>query len=102
MISFFILRGILERSVILSLLPASMHITSRIIHFDDLTLEGAFGLGSSVFAILLTHQYPILVALLASICAGALAGAITAFLHTKCYLNPLISGIITSTALFSI
>lgn len=102
MISFFILRGILERSIILSLLPASMHITSRIIRFDDLTLEGAFGVSSGFFATLLSYNYSVLVALLGSLCMGALSGFITALLHAKCYLNPLISGIITSTALFSV
>jgi len=102
MISFFILRGILERSIILSLLPASMHITARIIHFDDLTLEGAFGIGSGVMALLLSHHYSLFFSLLGSIFAGALSGLATAILHTKFYLNPLISGIITSTALFSI
>lgn len=102
MVSFFILRGILQRAIILSLLPASMHITSRIIRFDDLTLEGAFGVSSGFFALLLSYHYSIFVALLGSLCIGALSGLVTALLHTKCYLNPLISGIITSTALFSV
>ena len=42
---WLILQGIIERGLLFSLCVMSMYLTSRIIKFDDLSLEGSFGLG---------------------------------------------------------
>lgn len=102
MFSLFILRGIFERSLIFSLLTNAMFLTSRILRFDDLTLEGSFGIGGGVAAVLLAHHYSVGVACLAAIAVGIGAGLVTGLLHTKLQFNQLISGIITTTALFSV
>lgn len=102
MFSLFVLRGIFERTLIFSLLTNAMFLTSRVLRFDDLTLEGSFGLGGGIAAVLLANHYSIAAACLAAIFAGACSGLITGFLHTKLQFNQLISGIITTTALFSV
>jgi len=97
-----IAQSITERGLIYALIVAGVYITSRIIHFDDLTVEGSFGIGGAVMAAALVNNVHPIVALLLAAAAGGLAGATTAVLHTKLKLNNLISGIVVTTALFSI
>jgi len=99
---WLIIQGIIERGLIFSLSVMAIYITSRIIHFDDLSVEGSFGLGGALMALLLTHNIPWFVALAIVTLAGASAGLMTGLLHTKLKLNNLISGIVVTTALFSI
>lgn len=100
---WLIIQGIIERGLIFSVSVMSIYLTSRIIKFDDLSLEGSFGLGGALTALLLV-QYNVscMLTMLIVIVAGALAGLVTALLHTQLKLNNLISGIVVTTALFSI
>lgn len=99
---WLIIQGIIERGLIFALCIMSLYLTSRIIRFDDLSLEGSFGLGSAVMAILLSKNIPWYCGLPIVIASGALAGLATGLLHTRLKLNNLISGIVVTTALFSI
>ena len=99
---WLIIQGIIERGLIFAVTVMSIYLTSRIIKFDDLSVEGSFGLGGALAALLLTRNVPCLIALPLVIVAGACAGLATALLHTKLKLNNLISGIVVTTALFSI
>ncbi len=97
-----IIQGIIERGLIFGITVMAIYITSRIIHFDDLSVEGTFGLGGALMALLLTRNVHWFIAFPLVIAAGAIAGAATGLLHTKLKLNNLISGIVVTTALFSI
>ena len=97
-----ILQGIIERGLIFGITVMSIYLTSRIIRFDDLSVEGSFGLGGAFMALLLTRNVHWLLAFPLVIAAGAIAGFATGLLHTKLKLNNLISGIVVTTALFSI
>jgi putative ABC transport system permease protein len=97
-----IIQGIVERGLIFSLCVMSIYFTSRIIRFDDLSLEGSFGLGGAVMALLLSKNCAWWAALPFALLCGALAGLATGLLHTKLKLNNLISGIVVMTALFSV
>jgi putative ABC transport system permease protein len=99
---WLIIQGIVERGLIFSLCVIGIYITSRIIRFDDLSLEGSFGLGGALMALLLTRGIHWTLALPIVIMSGALAGIATGLLHTQLKLNNLISGIVVTTALFSI
>ncbi len=99
---WLIIQGIIERGLIFSVTVMAIYLTSRIIKFDDLSVEGSFGLGGALAALLLTHNVPSFIALPLVIVAGACAGLTTALLHTQLKLNNLISGIVVTTALFSI
>jgi putative ABC transport system permease protein len=99
---WLIIQGIIERGLIFALCIMSLYLTSRIIRFDDLSLEGSFGLGGAVMALLLSKNIPWYCALPIVIISGALAGLATGLLHTRLKLNNLISGIVVTTALFSI
>ena len=99
---WLIIQGIVERGLIFSLCVIGIYLTSRIIRFDDLSLEGSFGLGGALMALLLTRGVHWTLALPLVIIGGALAGIATGLLHTQLKLNNLISGIVVTTALFSI
>src|SRR5690606_308469 len=79
-----------------------MHLSSRILHFDDLTVEGSFGLGGALTTAALLAGINPIASTLCALIAGGLAGATTALLHTKLQFNQLMSGIIVTTALFSV
>ena len=99
---WLIIQGIIERGLIFSISVMAIYITSRIIRFDDLSVEGSFGLGGALMALLLTRNIHWLIAFPLIIAAGAVAGLATGLLHTKLKLNNLISGIVVTTGLFSI
>lgn len=99
---WLIVQGIIERGLIFSITVMSIYITSRIIRFDDLSVEGSFGLGGALMALLLTKNVSWIVAFPIVTLTGALAGLATGLLHTKLKLNNLISGIVVTTGLFSI
>ncbi len=99
---WLIIQAIIERGLIFSITVMAIYLTSRIIRFDDLSVEGTFGLGGALMAVLLTRSIPLFIAFPIILIAGALAGLATGLLHTKLKLNNLISGIVVTTALFSV
>lgn len=99
---WLIIQAIIERGLIFSITVMAIYITSRIIRFDDLSIEGSFGLGGALMAFLLVQNISWPIAFIIVIAAGSLAGMVTGLLHTKLKLNNLISGIVVTTGLFSI
>lgn len=97
-----IIQGIVERGLIFGLVVAAVYIASRLISFDNLSVEGAFGLGGALSALLIAKGLNPWLALLCAAFAGIISGIATAVLNTKLKLNNLISGIVVTTGLFSI
>ncbi|MES2614556.1 MAG: hypothetical protein V4591_03980 [Bdellovibrionota bacterium] len=97
-----IVTGILERGFIGSFVVMAVYLASRIMKFDDFSIEGTFGLGGAVVAYSVIHGQNPWFALLLGVIAGGLSGLITGLLHTKLGLNRLISGIVVTTMLFSL
>jgi putative tryptophan/tyrosine transport system permease protein len=92
----------IERGLIYGIMVVGMYLTSRILRFDDMTIEGSFNIGGALTACCLLHNIPYWLTPIIALLIGAMTGLITGILHTKLKLNNLISGIITSTAMFSI
>src|SRR6478752_7036707 len=97
-----LLIGTLSIGCILSLLALGVFISFRIFAFPDITVDGSVTLGASLAAILLVHGVAPPIASLAAFGAGMLAGACTGTLHTQFKINPLLSGILVMTALYSV
>jgi putative tryptophan/tyrosine transport system permease protein len=97
-----IARGIIERGLIFGIIVAGVYLASRLIKFDNLAVEGAFGLGGGLTAFLIAHHIHPMLALIAAACLGGLSGIVTGLLNTKLKLNNLISGIVITAAAFSI
>jgi putative ABC transport system permease protein len=97
-----LLVGTFTIGFILSLLALGVFISFRIFAFPDITADGSVTLGASVTATLLVHGVTPPVASLAAFGAGMLAGTCTGTLHTRFKINPLLSGILVMTALYSV
>jgi putative ABC transport system permease protein len=97
-----LLIGTFTIGCILSLLALGVFISFRIFAFPDITADGSVTLGASVAATLMVHGTSPPLASLAGFVAGMLAGACTGTLYTRFRINPLLSGILVMTALYSI
>jgi len=97
-----LLVGTFTIGFILSLLALGVFISFKIFAFPDITADGSVTLGASVAATLLIHGVTPPVASLAAFGTGVLAGACTGTLHTRFKINPLLSGILVMTALYSV
>lgn len=97
-----ILISTFSQGLIWSVLALGVFITFRILNFADMTAEGSLTLGGSVCALLITNGVNPLLSLIASSLLTSLAGLITGLLHTKLKIQPILSGILTMIALYSI
>jgi putative ABC transport system permease protein len=97
-----LLIGALTIGLILSLLAFGVFISFRIFEFPDITTEGSLTLGGAMAGVLIVSGVDPVLATLAAFAGGALAGTTTAVLHTRFKINPLLSGILVMTALYSI
>lgn len=94
--------GILIEGLIYCLMALGVYITYSILDFPDLSVDGTFPLGAAVTAVLILAGIPPMLTLLLSFAAGALAGAVTGFIHVKLKVRDLLSGIIVMTGLYSV
>lgn len=101
MLLSFVLHS-LEEGFLFAILALGVYITFRVLNFPDLTVDGSYPLGAAVAAVLIVRGMNPFSALLFSALAGGLAGLLTAFLHTKLKITPLLAGILTMIALYSI
>jgi len=83
-------------------LALGTYLTLRVLNFADLTVDGAFALGGGTAALLISQGTPVPLALLSAVIFGALAGMVTALIHTRLGVNDLFAGILTTTGLYSI
>ena len=94
--------SMLEQGMLAGFLGLGVLITFRFFRFPDLTAEGSYPLGGAVAASLLVAGAGPVLATLAAIVAGALAGMTTALVHTKLRINNIVAGIIVMTALYTV
>ena len=93
---------ILQQGLCYAIVALGVYISYKILNFPDLTVDSSFPLGGVVCIALIQVGVPFIIALLLAFLSGALAGFITGFIHVKVKISPLLSGIITMTALLSL
>ena len=91
----------LSQGMIYAPLALGVFVAFRILNSPDLTIDGSFVVGMCVCAVVTIAGHPYL-ALLCGLLAGALAGLITGLLQTKLEINPILSGILTMTVLYTV
>lgn len=96
-----LLIGSLDLGLIYGILALGVYISFRILKIADLTVEGSFVLGMAATTMLTASGHPI-AGLLAALALGALAGTTTGILQTKFMINPILSGIIVMTGLYTV
>lgn len=95
------LQGALELGLIYAILAFGVYISFRILDIPDLSVDGTFITGCGAAAICTLNGHPYL-GVFAALIAGALAGGVTGFLQTKCKIQPILSGILVMSGLYSI
>ena len=90
------------QGLIWGILAIGVFITYKLLDLSDLTVDGSICTGGAVAALLILNGIPVVIAMIAAFCAGALAGLLTAILHTRMGIPPILAGILTQLALYSI
>lgn len=96
-----LLLGSLQLGLLYGILAIGVYISFRILDIPDLTTEGSFTFGLATSAVCAMNGHFVL-GIVLSIFAGAMAGVITGVLQTKCKINPILSGIITMSGLYTV
>ena len=91
----------LELGALYAFVSIALFISYRLLDIADLTTDGSFVLGMAISVSCAFAGHPILGILLGMLAGGA-AGYITAFLQTRMGVPSIISGIITSTGLYTV
>jgi putative ABC transport system permease protein len=98
----YLLIGLCEKGILFSFLIMGIYISSRIIRFDNMSIEGGFSIGGALAAVTLGLGWHPLVSVIAGACVGGLTGVLTGILYEKLHINKIMSGIIVTTGLFSV
>lgn len=93
---------IIEQGLIYGILGLGLYITYKILNFPDLTVDGSFPLGAAVTAALITRGMNPYLTLPIAFLVGVIAGICTGFIHVKCKVRDLLSGVIMMTGLWTI
>ena len=97
-----VILGTLEQGLMYAIMVLGVYLTFRVLDYADLSVDGSFTLGAATTATLIfTGTNPWFATGIAFI-AGTIAGLFTGILHTKFKITPLLSGILTMTALYSV
>ena len=93
---------VVSQGLAYSILAIGVLLTYQVLDYADLTVEGSFPLGAAAGAMCITHNINPFLSLIVAFIAGMLAGYATGFLHVKCKISSLLSGILVMTGLYSI
>ncbi len=96
------LPGAAAQGIIWGIMAIGVYITYRILDFADLTVDGSIGTGGAVFAVCTIGGLNIYVSLIIAFIAGCIAGLATGIFHTVFGIPPILAGILTQLALYSI
>ncbi len=96
------LPGCIAQGLIWGIMALGVYVTFRLLDFADLTVDGSFATGGAVTVMLTLAGFPVPMALFIAVLAGLAAGLITGLLHTALGIPPILSGILTQIALYSV
>ena len=94
--------GALAQGLIWGIMAIGVYITFRVLDFADLTVDGTLATGGAVLVITMMNGMNVYVALLLSFIAGCAAGLVTGVLNTLLGIPPILAGILTQLALYSV
>ena len=93
---------VLEQGLVYAVMAVGVYLSSRVLDFPDLTVDGSFPMGAAIAARLVIGGVNPLIGTLCAPIAGFFAGAATGVLNTKLRISNLLAGILTMTALYSV
>ena len=99
---FAALPGSVAQGLIWGIMAIGVYITFKILDFADLTVDGTLGTGGAVAVVLIINGCPVPLALVIAFFAGCAAGLVTGLLNTVLGIPPILAGILTQLALYSV
>lgn len=96
------LPGATTQGLIWGIMAIGVYLTYKVLDFSDLTVDGTMATGGAVCVMLMINGTNLWMALLCAVLAGMAAGLVTGIFHTKMGIPPILSGILTQLALYSI
>lgn len=94
--------GALSLGLIWGVMAIGLFISYKILDFADLTVDGSFCTGGAVCVILINAGVNVALAMIVALLAGVVCGLITGLLNTACGIPPILAGILTQLALWSV
>ena len=94
--------GAVAQGLIWGIMAIGVYITFRVLDFADLTVDGTLATGGAVLVMTMMNGMNVYVALLLSFIAGCVAGLVTGVLNTLLGIPPILAGILTQLALYSV
>ena len=94
--------GAIGLGFLYAFMTMGIFITFRVYDFPDITVDGSFTTGAAVAAVLITSGLDPVPAIAAGFLAAAVAGVVTALIHTRFNVNGLLAGILVMTGLYSV
>ena len=92
----------IELGVIYAIMALSVFLSFRTLNMPDLTVDGSIATGGAVCVVGIVSGLNPALALGLAFLAGALAGLVTGLLHSGFAIPPILSGILSQLALYSI
>lgn len=96
------LPGAMAQGLIWGIMAIGVYLTYKVLDFSDLTVDGTMATGGAVCVMLMLNGTNLWIALACAVLAGMAAGLVTGIFHTKMGIPPILSGILTQLALYSI
>ena len=96
------LPGAVAQGLIWAIMAIGVYITYRVLDIADLTVDGTLCTGGAVCIMCMLAGCNVWVAIFAATGAGLLAGFVTGIFHTFMGIQPILAGILTQLALWSI
>lgn len=99
--SISVVIGAIELGLIYAVMGMGVYLSFRVLNIPDLTIDGSFTCGCAAGAVCTMASHPYLGMGAAFVC-GMLCGLVTGILITRFRIQPILSGILTMTALYSV
>ena len=99
--SISVVIGAIELGLIYAVMGMGVYLSFRVLNIPDLTIDGSFTCGGAAGAVCTMASHPYLGMGAAFVC-GMLCGLVTGILITRFRIQPILSGILTMTALYSV
>ena len=96
------LPGAVAQGLIWGIMAVGVYITYKLLDIADLTVDGSICTGAAVCTMMLLSGRSLWLAMLCAVAAGLLAGVVTGLLHIWLGIPPILAGILTQLALYSI
>jgi putative ABC transport system permease protein len=97
-----ILQGAITLGLLWAFLALAVHLSFRVLSMPDLSVEGTIILGAGTTAMLISTGHNPFFATFVAMLVGSLGGLVTGILHTKFKIPPILAGILTMIASYSV